>query len=70
MNTSKGLELLSRDFCYSNRAYSYNQHINPQMHQIKTHLCFIRSFFPPVRFYVQKTNTRNSFRSLAHNFTD
>jgi hypothetical protein len=69
MNTSKGLELLSRDFYYSNRAYSYNQHINPQMHQMKTNLCFIWSFFP-LRFYAQKTNTRNSFRSLAHSFTD
>ena len=49
MNTSRGLELLSHDFCYSNRAYSYKQHINPQMHQMK-HICVLLGLRPPWGF--------------------
>jgi hypothetical protein len=46
MNTSRSLELMSRDFCYSNCAYSYNQHINPQMHKME-HICVLLALFSP-----------------------
>jgi len=46
MNTSKGLEHLPRDFCYSNRAYPYNQHISPQVHQMKN-ICILLGLFSP-----------------------
>jgi hypothetical protein len=42
--TSKGLDLPSLDFGYSNRAYAYNQHTNPQMH-LMTHICVFRCNF-------------------------
>jgi len=39
-DTNLVLELLYRDFCYSYRAYIYNQHINSQMYQMK-HICVL-----------------------------